>query len=140
VTALLVLFLASFLAASLARQRFFDSLSFARLQVERVTLYFLDDVLGLYLPFKPAKRVFKRFTFLKSNFSQRDYTPLPVLAGLVQLCQATPSEVKGNVQEFTAASKIQSDRHLHLSRGVCAGCSHEVRRSLKISRIVDTVD
>jgi hypothetical protein len=103
----LVLLFASFLAASLARQRFFYSLSFAGLQVERVTLYFLDDVLGLYLPFKPAKRVFKRFTFLKSNLCQRNYTPLLVLAGLVQLCQATPSQVKGNVQEFTAPSKIQ---------------------------------
>lgn len=87
----LVLFLASFLAASLARQRFFHSLSFAGLQVERMTFYFLDNVLGLYLPFEPAKRVFQRFTFLKSNFCQRDCTPLPVLAGLVQLCQATPS-------------------------------------------------
>jgi hypothetical protein len=70
-----------FLAAALARQSFFYAFSFARLQVERVTFYFLDYVLGLYLPLEAPKSVLEGFTLLKSNFSQSDYTPLLVLAG-----------------------------------------------------------
>jgi len=69
------LFFASFLAASLARQRFFYSLSFAGLQVKRVTLYFLDYVLGLDLPLEPPKRVFEGFTLLESNFRQQTAPP-----------------------------------------------------------------
>lgn len=59
-----VLLFASFFAAALARKRFFYAFSFTGLQVERVTFYFLDDVLGLYLPLKPAKRVFEGFSLL----------------------------------------------------------------------------
>lgn len=77
----LVLLFASFLAAALTRQRFFYPLSFAGLQIERVTFYFLDYVLGLYLPLKPAKCVFQRFSLLKPYFSQRNYTPLLALTG-----------------------------------------------------------
>ena len=71
----LVLFLACFLAAALASQRFLDSLSLAGLQVKRMTLYFLDNVLGLYLPLEPPQRVFEGFTLLKSNFRQRTTPP-----------------------------------------------------------------
>ncbi len=71
----LVLFLACFLAATLASQRFFYSLPLAGLQVKRVTLHFLDDVLGLYLPLEPPKRVFEGLTLLKSNFRQRTTPP-----------------------------------------------------------------
>jgi len=71
----LVLFLACFLATAFASQRFFDSLPLAGLQVKRVTLYFLDDVLGLYLALKPSQRVFEGFTLLKSNFRQRTTPP-----------------------------------------------------------------
>ena len=67
---LLVLLLTSFLAAALTRQRFFHALSFAGLQVERVTLYFLNNVIGLDFPFEAAKRVLEGFALLKSNFSQ----------------------------------------------------------------------
>ena len=70
-----VLFFACFLTAALASQRFLDSLSLAGLQVKRVTLYFLDNVLGLYLSLKPPQRVFERFTLLKSNFCQRTTPP-----------------------------------------------------------------
>jgi len=79
----LVLLLASFLAAAFARQRFLDALSFSGLQVERVTFHFLDDVLGLHLPLKSAKRILERLSFLQSNLSQTDYTSLLVLAGLL---------------------------------------------------------
>jgi hypothetical protein len=43
----LVLLFTCFLAAALARQRLFDTLFFARLEVEGMTLHFLDDVLLL---------------------------------------------------------------------------------------------
>src|SRR6266436_9905534 len=71
----LVLFLACFLAAALASQRFFYSLSLAGLQVKRMTLYFFNDVFSLYLSLKPPKRVFEGFTLLKSNFRQRTTPP-----------------------------------------------------------------
>ena len=71
----LVLFLTCFLAAAFASQRFFNSLPFAGLQVKRVTFYFLDNVLGLYLTLKPPQRVFEGFTLLKSNFRQRTTPP-----------------------------------------------------------------
>jgi hypothetical protein len=73
----LVLFLTCLLAAALASQRFFYSLSLAGLQVKRVTFYFLNNVLGLYLSLKPPKCVFEGFTLLKSNFRQRTTPPHP---------------------------------------------------------------
>jgi hypothetical protein len=102
----LVLLFASFLAAALACQRFFYALSFTGLQIERVTFYFLDYVLGLYLPLEPAKCVFKRLTFLKSNFSQRDCTPLLVLAGLVSYVKPTPSQSSGMCRNLPRLQKF----------------------------------
>ncbi len=67
----LVLLFACFLAAPFASQRFLDSFSLSGLQAKRVTLDFLDYVLGLYLTLEPQKRVFKGFTLLKSNFRQQ---------------------------------------------------------------------
>src|SRR5258707_11166050 len=71
----LVLFLTCFLAAALASQPFFYSLPLAGLQVKRVTLYFLDNVLVLYLPLEPPQRAFEAFTPLNSDFSQRTNPP-----------------------------------------------------------------
>ena len=70
-----ILFFACFFAAALASQCFLNSLSLAGLQVKRVTLYFLDDVLGLYLPLEPPKGVLEGFSLLKSNFRQRTTPP-----------------------------------------------------------------
>ena len=90
----LVLFLACFLAAALASQRFFYSLPLAGLQVKRVTLYFLNNVLGLYLPLEPPQRVFEGFTLLKSNFRQRTTPPTPSkLDSLVMASNAILSQV-----------------------------------------------
>jgi hypothetical protein len=66
----LVLFLTRFLAAAFAGQCFFYPLPLAGLEVKRVTLYFLDNVFGLYLPLESSQRIFERFTLLKSNFRQ----------------------------------------------------------------------
>ena len=71
----LVLFFACLLTAALASQRFFYTLSLARLQVKRVTLYFFDNVLSLYLSLKSPERVFEGFPLLKSNLSQRTTPP-----------------------------------------------------------------
>ena len=54
----LVLLFTCLFAAALARQRFFHALLFARLEVEGVTLHFLDDVLLLDLALKTPQRVF----------------------------------------------------------------------------------
>jgi hypothetical protein len=65
-----VLFLPYLLPVTLARQCFLHALLFARLQVKRMTLHFLDDVLCLHLPLEAAQGILKRFTFLNTNFCQ----------------------------------------------------------------------
>jgi hypothetical protein len=42
-----------------------------------VTLDFLDDVLLLNLPLKPAQRIFERFAFLNTNLRQKIPPPNP---------------------------------------------------------------
>ena len=54
----LVLFFASFFAIPLASERLFHTALFTGLQVEGVTLDFLDDVLLLNLTLEPAQRIF----------------------------------------------------------------------------------
>jgi len=66
----LILLFTSLLTIPLACQRFFYAALFAGLQVEGVTLNFLDDVLLLNLTLKPAQRIFKRFAFLHANLCQ----------------------------------------------------------------------
>ena len=66
----LILLFASLLTVPLARQSCFDAALLAGLQVVGVTLYFLDDVLLLYLPLKPAQRIFERLAFLYANLCQ----------------------------------------------------------------------
>ena len=70
----LVLFLANLLAITLARKRFLHTLLLTWFQVKRVTLDFLDDVLGLNLALEAAQRVLERLTFLYTNFCQEKYT------------------------------------------------------------------
>ena len=53
----LVLLFTSFLAAALARQRFFHTLLFARLEVKGVTLHFLNYVLLLHLALEATQGV-----------------------------------------------------------------------------------
>src|SRR5690349_18795301 len=48
----------------LARQGLLHALLLARLQIIRVALYFLNNVLCLDFTFKPAQRVFQRLAFL----------------------------------------------------------------------------
>jgi hypothetical protein len=53
---------------ALSRQRFFYSALRTWLQVERVTLYFFDDVLGLNLALEPTQGILDGLTLLQSNF------------------------------------------------------------------------
>lgn len=66
----LVLLLADFLTIALTGKGFFYAPLFARLQIEGMTLDFLDNVFGLHLALKAAKGILKRFTFLNSNLCQ----------------------------------------------------------------------
>jgi len=77
----LVLFLADLLAVPFASKRFFHALLLARLQIERMTLYFLDDVFRLHLALKPPQGVLERLAFLHSNLCQGNYTSKSSLSG-----------------------------------------------------------
>lgn len=79
----LVLFLTNLLAVALAGQCFLHPLLLARLQVKRVTFYFLNDVFRLHFTLEPAKSVLKRFTFLNTNLCQGKYTSKPSLIGFI---------------------------------------------------------
>ena len=70
----LVLLFTNFLTVALACKCFLHTLLLTWLQVKRMTLYFLDDVLGLHFALEAAQGILQRFTFLYSNFCQRNYT------------------------------------------------------------------
>jgi len=81
-----------------------------------VTLYFLNNVLGLHLPLEPPQRVFEGFTLLKSNFRQRTTPPhSPKWTRLVMASIAILSQVDYE-KFFILPSKVQPHRHLHPSR------------------------
>jgi len=69
----------SLLAIPLARQSRLYAFLLAGLQVVGVTLDFLDDVLLLNLPLKPAQRIFERFAFLNTNLRQNRSDTFPWL-------------------------------------------------------------
>ena len=73
----LVSLFASLLAIPLACQCCFHAALLTGLQIVGVTFYFLDDVLLLYLPLKPAQRVFERLAFLYANLCQEIPPPNP---------------------------------------------------------------
>ena len=70
----LVLLFTNLLAVALAGKRLLDALLFTWLQVERMTLDFLDDVFGLNLTLETTERVFERFAFLNTDLCQEMYT------------------------------------------------------------------
>jgi hypothetical protein len=67
----LVLLFARLLAVALTCQRFLHPLLFARLEVEAVTLHFLDDVLLLDFTLESAQCILEGFPLLHSYFGQR---------------------------------------------------------------------
>jgi len=61
----------TFLAVALARQSGFDSLLLTRLQIESVSLHFLNDVLLQNFALEPPERVLKGFTVPNVDLGQR---------------------------------------------------------------------
>ena len=86
----LVLLFAHFLTIPLPGERLFDTLFFARLQIEGVALDLFDDVFGLYLALEAAQGILERFPFLYSNLCQLKYTSLSRRKGyLFRITQQT---------------------------------------------------
>jgi transcriptional regulator len=81
----LVLLFTSLLTIPLSRQRFLHAALLARLQVEGMTFYFLNDVFLLDLTLKPAQCIFKRLAFLNANLCQGNYTSRRPLLGNQQI-------------------------------------------------------
>jgi hypothetical protein len=73
----LVSLFASLLAIPLACQCCLHAALLTGLQIVGVTLYFLDNVLLLYLPLEPAQRIFERLAFLYANLCQEIPPPNP---------------------------------------------------------------
>jgi hypothetical protein len=74
----LVLFLANFLAGTLAGECGFYALFLTRLQVKGVALDLLDNVFLLHFALKTAQSILEGFPLLQSNFRQTRHTPKPV--------------------------------------------------------------
>ena len=66
----LVLLFAGFLAIAFARQSFLYTAFFTGLEIKRVPLDFLDDVLLLDFSFEAAQGIFQGFSLLEPDFSQ----------------------------------------------------------------------
>ena len=66
---------ADLLSIPLSGQRLLDALFFSRLEVERMSLHFFDNVLRLNLALKTAKGILQRLSLLKPDFSHSTYTP-----------------------------------------------------------------
>jgi hypothetical protein len=64
----LIRFFPNLLSGTLLSQSLLDSASLARLQIEGVAFYVLDNVFRHDLTFETSKRVLQRLAFLQSNF------------------------------------------------------------------------
>jgi hypothetical protein len=69
-------FAGTFFSVALARESFLGALLLTRLQVEGMSLDFLDDVLLLDLALETAQRAFQGFSVLDVDFCQTRLTPL----------------------------------------------------------------
>jgi len=72
---LLVLLLARLFPATLACQSFLGTLLFARFEIKRVALHFLDDVFSLHFALETAQGIFQTFTLLNAYFRQSKTPP-----------------------------------------------------------------
>jgi len=66
----LIVFLANLFPRAFLRERLLHPAPLSRLQIIGVTFHFLNNVLSLNLPLKPAQRVLQRLALLQSNFCQ----------------------------------------------------------------------
>ena len=70
----LILLLTDFLAVTLTCEPFIDAFLFTGIQINRVTMDFLDNVFRLHLALEATQCVLKGFAFLYSNLCQEKYT------------------------------------------------------------------
>src|SRR6266498_4984074 len=117
--ACLLLFFSRFLATTLPRQCFLCPLFFAGLQVKGVTFHFLNDVFLLHLALEATQSVFERFAFLQSDFSQRNYTPKPVLLDLLVIA-SPPRKVKHYIEFLPSFLRTRSTRNRGEARAATA--------------------
>ena len=107
-----VLFLTSLLAIPLASQSCLHAFLFTGLQIVGVTLYFLDDVLLLYLSLEPAQRVLERFAFLNTNLCQN--FPPPNLPG-GKLYDTGNMKISHHSRGFKGHTRRNHGAHNHFS-------------------------
>ena len=135
---LLIRFFTSFFPAAFARERFFDTLSFAGLQVKGVALNLLDDVFLLHLALETTQRVLEGLTLLKSYFRQLTTPPNSSPLDPIVIARFR-RQVKGECQSFRINSGFacamvrfvhhsfelenEFERKLNLARRVRAGSS-----------------
>jgi hypothetical protein len=105
----LVLLFTSFLAIPLARQCFFHTALFARLQIKGVTLHFLNNVFLLDLALKPAQCIFKRFAFLNTNLCQKLHLQTVPARAYIVYREITPNALynvtRKRLLQLTATAK-----------------------------------
>jgi hypothetical protein len=89
--AISIVFFPNLFSGTLSRQGLLHSALRARLQVEGVTLHFLDDVFRLHLALEPPQCVFNRLAFLQSNF-----------------CQIIASKLKPHIRAYAIRGKTPS--------------------------------
>ncbi len=81
------------LPRSLAGQCLFRPGFFARFQIVRVTLHFLDDVFLLDFALKTSKSILQGLTFLQSNFCHTHLISTALIWAQVKSC-ATPQQLR----------------------------------------------
>jgi hypothetical protein len=79
----LVLLLTDLLAITLTCKRFLHAFLFTGLQIERVTLDFLDNVFSLHLALEAPQGILKGFAFLYSNLCQEKIHLQTVPIGII---------------------------------------------------------
>ena|ERR1700728_1711771 len=77
-------FFAKLLSSTLSRQGLFNSALRSRLQIEGVTLHFLNDVFRLNLALEATEGVVYGFAFLQPNFCQ--FHPPPTASESPKIC------------------------------------------------------
>jgi hypothetical protein len=123
-------------AEAFPSQCLLDAELLPRLQVERVSLDFLDDVFLQNFPFKSAERVLQRLAFLKPYFSQIYVSAfeLAILSLRTSLRGERPNiqwgaknraDLRGNGEELRGNAKsprrpLQGKRSPRVYRGRCS--------------------
>jgi hypothetical protein len=104
----LILLSARFFPIPFPRQSFFYTALFTGLQVKRMPLDFFNNVLLLDFTFEATQGVFKRFAFLQSDFSQKNYTSQPHQVGRSEFC-SVPMASQGDTLQKLSKNPVTCD-------------------------------